>query len=322
MKKIVFIFLLLLGFYARSQKTENKISKTKIDTTEVVLLGEIKQFISIKGNNIKNPILLLIHGGPGSSLIPANEKFTERLLNDFTIVNWDQRATGETAKLNSPTTALNTALIKKDAIELITYLLKKFAQEKLFLVSHSWGSVIGFDVAQKHPELLYAFIPISAIIDQEKASIVTIDMLKKWAIVNKNEEALKELSLVQLPFEKPDDLFYTQKWLFIHNGVDFATEPEFKTKYYDWLSTWFEIWKESIKNSLFETLPKIDCPIYFIEGNGDKQKSHNLVKEYYTFLKTPKKKLFWMRKSGHTVFNSEPEKLQKVLLKIKKTTIR
>lgn len=61
----------------------------------------------------------------------------------------------------------------------------------------------------------------------------------------------------------------------------------------------------------FDTLPEINTPVYFIEGNGDKQKSHYLVEDYYKFVKAPKKGMFWMKKSGHTIFNTEPDKLQK-----------
>lgn len=99
-------------------------------------------------------------------------------------------------------------------------------------------------------------------------------------------------------------------------------KEDFKSNYYKWLTTWFSIWKKSTENNLFETLPKINCPVYFIEGNGDKLKSHYIVKDYFEFIKAPKKKMFWMKKSGHTIYNSEPEKLQKIIIeKIKPETL-
>lgn len=171
-----------------------------------------------------------------------------------------------------------------------------------------------FDFAAKHPELLYAYIPVSGIVDQRKSEKLTMELLNKWARTTKNDTAVKELALVKLPFEKEDDLFYSQKWLFIHNGVDFAKEPGFKAKYHEWLAVWFPMWKKSVTNNLFKTLPELKCPVYFIEGIGDKQASHYIVEDYYKFIKAPKKQLFWFEKSGHTVFNSEPEKLQQVII--------
>jgi pimeloyl-ACP methyl ester carboxylesterase len=322
MKKISFLLILLsMSLVCQSQKVENS-NVVKIDTTEIVQIGGIKQFISIKGNNKENPILLFLHGGPGTSLVESSEKFTEKLKNEFVVINWDQRETGETLKLNSANENLTPELFKNDTYELIKYVLDKFKREKLYLVSHSWGSVLGFDIAEKHSELLYAYIPISPIIDQNKASKLTMEMLNNWAVKTKNNDAIAELNLVKVPFETQNDLFYSQKWLFIHNGVEFAKKEDFKTNYYKWLARWFPIWKKSVENNLFETLPKINCPIYFIEGNGDKLKSHYIVKEYCEFIQAPKKKLFWMKKSGHTVFNSEPEKLQEIIIeKIKSETL-
>ncbi|ELY2016419.1 alpha/beta hydrolase [Flavobacterium psychrophilum] len=322
MKKTSFLLILLLtSFVCQSQKFEN-INILKIDTTEIVQIGGIKQFISIKGNNKENPILLFLHGGPGTSLVESSEKFTEKLKNEFVVVNWDQRETGETGKINSVNENLTPEFFKNDAYELIKYVLDKFKHKKLYLVSHSWGSVLGFDIAEKHSELLYAYIPISPIVDQNKASKLTMEMLNNWAIKTKDSNAITELNLVKIPFENQNDLFYSQKWLFIHNGVEFARKEDFKTNYYKWLATWFPIWKKSTENNLFETLRKINCPIYFIEGNGDKLKSHYIVKDYFEFIKAPKKKMFWMKKSGHTVYNSEPEKLQKIIIeKIKPETL-
>lgn len=89
----------------------------------------------------------------------SSEKFTEKLKNEFVVINWDQRETGETGKINSANENLTPELFKNDAYELIKHVLGKFNHKKLYLVSHSWGSVLGFDIAEKHSELLYAYRP-------------------------------------------------------------------------------------------------------------------------------------------------------------------
>lgn len=307
------IYLILLMCAALSSYSQQPVA---YDTTEEVMLGGIRQFISIKGYDSEAPILLFLHGGPGSSLMPVAERLTDSLQTAFLVVIWDQRETGTTASLNTSDQELTHQLFQQDTYELIQYLLAKLHRKKLYLVSHSWGSVLGFEMALKHPELLHAYIPISPIIDQEAAARLTVKMLQKRARRENNETALRELAQVKIPFESQDDLFYSQKWLFIHNGVDFATKEDFKEKYYAWMATWFPMWKASVEQSLFETIPEIDCPIYFFEGNYDKQKSHNLVRSYCRRLKAPKKQFFWFRRSGHTIFNTEPEKIQRLLIEI------
>ncbi|WP_084528646.1 alpha/beta fold hydrolase [Pedobacter caeni] len=312
MKHLLAVFIFISSIVIVQAKPVNGI--VKIDTTEVVKIGGIKQFIKLQGTDQTKPLLLFLHGGPGTSLIPVADQFTDQLKNNFIVVQWDQRNTGETLKLNPSPEAVSLELLQKDTYELLKHLLRKFNRKKLFLVSHSFGSMMGFNIGGKHPELLYAYIPISGIVDQRRSEKLTMEMLNKWARETKNDAAVKELALVKIPFEREDDLFYSQKWLFIHNGVDFAKEDGFKVKYHDWLAMWFPMWKKSVTNNLFKTLPILKCPVYFIEGNGDQQKSHYIVEDYYKFLKAPKKELFWFEKSGHTVFNSEPEKLQQVII--------
>ncbi|MBB5634505.1 pimeloyl-ACP methyl ester carboxylesterase [Pedobacter cryoconitis] len=287
---------------------------TAIDTTEIISIGGIKQLISIKGENKENPILLFLHGGPGSSLMEPADKFTDRLQKEFVVVQWDQRETGGTLKLNPSPKKLTVKLMQDDTYEVVKLLLKKFNHKKLYLASHSWGSVLAFNIADKYPELLSAYIAISPIIDQLKSAKLTEKTLKEWALKNKNEQALKELALVKIPFQQEEDLFYSQKWLFIRNGVEFAKKDDFKSKYYAWMSVWFPVWKESIGGNLFKDLPSVKCPVYFIEGNADGLAAHAIVEDYYKFLKAPKKDFFWFSNSGHTIFNTEPEKLQEVII--------
>mgnify|MGYP000102819177 CR=1 FL=1 len=181
MKKISKIYFIIFIFLFKISLCKSQVN-SKIDTTEITQIGGIKQLISIKGNDKEKPILLFLHGGPGSSLIEVSENYTDQLKNEFVIINWDQRETGETLKLNPTNVALTQELFKNDTYEIITFILKRFSRDKLYLVSHSWGSVLGFDIVEKHPELLYAYIAISPIINQTKSSELTMETLKNWAI--------------------------------------------------------------------------------------------------------------------------------------------
>jgi pimeloyl-ACP methyl ester carboxylesterase len=300
---IAFILLFVEQIYA-----------AQIDTTANVTINGIQQFISIKGINDENPIILFLHGGPGRSLIPFADAFTKQLPNKFVVVQYDQRETGETLKLNSSQDSLTVDLLKSDALEMIQYLLKKYHHKKLYLVSHSWGSVMGFDIAQKHPELLYAFISISPVIDATQSTRITVEILREWAMETKNDSAISELAKINLPFKTKEDCYYSQKWLFVHNEVEGAGTPEFTKIFYSWMETWFPVWLANAQTSLFTTTKKIKCPIYFFIGIGDNQTSFKVAVEYYAFLKAKRKHLIWFEHSGHTIFNSEPEKLEQTLI--------
>ena len=291
---------------------------TKVDTSEVIRIGGINQFVNIKYENEANPILLFVHGGPGRSLMGSADTFNDELVKEFIVVHWDQRKSGKTDELNKGDVDLSLKLFISDTYELVTYLLRKYNKKKVYLVSHSWGSEIAFPFVSKYPELIHAFIPISPVIDQHENTRLTVSMLKTWATSRNDSIALSELQTINIPIEEQKDLYFQQKWLFIHNREEFATKENFKDTYYNWMNIWFPLVLEASQKNLFEKVPSLKCPVYFIEGNGDKQEIHLLSKKYFDYLDAEIKKFYWFTKSGHTVFNTEPKKLQNVIIEISK----
>ena len=68
--------------------------KYPIDRKEQIVLGGLAQTIHIWGTNPENPVLLFLHGGPGVPNRHAVAKNHMDLIEDLTIVAWDQRGTG------------------------------------------------------------------------------------------------------------------------------------------------------------------------------------------------------------------------------------
>src|SRR3954465_8272293 len=129
-----FILFILLNHRSFGQKS--------IDTHEVVMVGGIKQYIQIKGQDDAKPILLFLRGGPGGSLLRKTDQMTGKLQQHFVVVQWDQRETGETLKINKSPERLTLELFYNDTHELIDTLLKRFQKPKLYLAGYSWGSCL------------------------------------------------------------------------------------------------------------------------------------------------------------------------------------
>jgi proline iminopeptidase len=125
---------------------------------EKVTIGGIDQWVSIRGTNRRNPVLLLIHGGPGYVSMPMSWWFTRGWEEYFTVVQWDQRGAGKTYLLNpaviGPTMTRERMLA--DAEELTTWIRHELGKEKIFVLGHSWGSYLGLELATRHPNWLYA----------------------------------------------------------------------------------------------------------------------------------------------------------------------
>jgi pimeloyl-ACP methyl ester carboxylesterase len=139
-----------------------------IDDLRKVRIGGIDQWIHIRGENVANPILLYVHGGPGTPMMPFESHFQTPLERDFTVVEWDQRGAGKTYVSNggdriAPT--LTFGRMKADAHELTAYLKTRFHRPKIFLIGHSWGSILGLPVALERPDDYYAFVGTGVVID-------------------------------------------------------------------------------------------------------------------------------------------------------------
>ncbi len=149
---IVFISL-LTDLQAHSQPIYDTLS-----------IGNIKQIVSYSGSK-DSPLILFLHGGPGSSRMKQADVFSGSLQKHFMVVQWDQRGAGRTEALNKSSVPVNLDLMVNDTFELIKVLLKKFNQKKLYLAGESWGTVLGFKMAEKHPELLHAYLAFSPVVD-------------------------------------------------------------------------------------------------------------------------------------------------------------
>ena len=131
-------------------------------------IGGIDQWIHIRGQNVANPILLYVHGGPGTPMMPYERHFQTPLERDFTVVQWDQRGAGKTYVSNGgdaigPTLTFDR--MKADAHELTAYLKQRFKRPKIFMLGHSWGSILGLPVALERPSDYYAVIGTGVVVD-------------------------------------------------------------------------------------------------------------------------------------------------------------
>src|SRR5580658_10203202 len=138
-----------------------------INERKAVDIGGIKQWISVRGNNPANPILLFIHGGPGSPMMPESWVFQRPWEDFFTVVQWDQRGSGKTfsAADRRPDPSMTVEQMQADAEQLIDLLRLTYGKKKIFLVAHSFGSVLGVRIAQHRPDALYAYIGIGQVVN-------------------------------------------------------------------------------------------------------------------------------------------------------------
>lgn len=278
-------------------------------------VGNIRQVVSYTGSK-DAPLILFLHGGPGSSRMKQAPQFSNLLEKEFLVIQWDQRETGRTLAVNKSHVPITLELMENDTYELIKLLLAKFNQQKLYLVGESWGTVPGFKMAQKHPELLHAYLAFSSVINQSKSEQLLLEELKRDAKEKNNTGAVNELDRVHIPFENYEQLYYSRKWMFNYDGTPFADKDTSAVKEYlqNWSATWLPTWNQAISQNLFTDLPQIGCPVYFFIGEKDLQTNHHIAKEYAEFVKAPRKKVFLFKDAGHSVLVEKSTEVQTIIL--------
>ena len=132
---------------ARNARTYAIAAPNGIDEATYVKIGGIEQWITIRGEDRNNPVVLLLHGGPGDATNPWGYAGFRTWLRRFTVVQWDQRGSGRTLGKNgaglAPTITIDR--MTQDGIELAELLRKALQQDKVVL-----GGNVPLDVLAKN----------------------------------------------------------------------------------------------------------------------------------------------------------------------------
>lgn len=317
-------------------------SPNGINRLEPVRIGGIDQWIEVRGQNVNNPILLFIHGGPGIAFIPLAGSFQGPWEKYFTVVQWDQRGAGKTYTSNDEDMLLRTMNIPQmehDTLEVANYLRTRFKREKIFVLGHSWGSILGLWLAHEHPEIIYAYVGVGQVINMEQNEKVAYEDALQQAVDRHNEQAVKELESIA-PYPSPNA---DQGKMSIARGreqellgpppggaeftdtrrllLDLISAPEYSLAddyafIHGQLSSFSGniLLPEIMKIQLDKLGSDFRVPIFFFEGRRDPYARSSLVWDYSQTMKAPQKQFIWFENSGHFPFFEEKQKFKDELV--------
>ncbi|MBZ9607952.1 alpha/beta hydrolase [Clostridium estertheticum] len=145
-----------------------------------VKINGAKMGMIIKSENASNPVLLFVHGGPGMPEYPLTEAYPTGLEKYFTVVWWNQRGAGLSYSSDISAKTMTTEQFVSDTIEVTNYLRKRFGQDKIYLMGHSWGSYIAIEAAAKSYELYHAYIGVGQISNQMESEKIAYKYMLKY----------------------------------------------------------------------------------------------------------------------------------------------
>lgn len=302
-----------------------------INILDKVILGEIEQWILVRGNNEENPILLFLHGGPGLPIMPFHQHFQSEIEEKYIVVHWDQRGTGKSYSEDIPSESMNLPQILSDAHQLVSILKQRFCKDKIYLAGHSWGSIIGINLVNLYPEDFYGFISIGQVVDYSKSLNISRNFALEEAKMQGCQEAVDELSEVgESPVNDDSKLSIILKNVrrfggSMHKEVNFLSIAKNCKEYTEsdlsnvpkGLNFSDEyLWHEVISTNIMDTIIDLKIPIYFFCGKYDYMIPTILVEEYYKKINTSFKKIVIFEDSAHFPYIEEPNRFAEEIVKI------
>lgn len=307
---------------------------TSIAVMEKIKLGGAEEWITIRGKDARNPVLLFLAGGPGGTQLVTERRALPGLEDHFVVVNWEQPGAGKSFD------AVDRSKLKvdryiTDAHELVLNLRQRFGKEKVYVLGESWGSALGIMVVQRYPELFQAFIGTGQMVaflendricynfalrlGQERGDTKQVAKLKQQGPppYYGSDVALKSATYLMETFN-----YMNQNPAIVNQGFN-TLQDLAGSEYglYDKLNfvrglldtfgiVYQQLWDVDFRKQAI----RLNVPIYFLIGRHDVNAPTNLTEEYFNLLTAPQKELIWFERSGHNPWMNESDKFIDVMV--------
>lgn len=310
----------------------------QVDEVINVPLRGAEQWVLIRGESPENPLLLFLHGGPGFAQISFAPAFQRVLERHFLVVNWDQRGAGKSYRKGDRAPDLTLESYVLDTVALVRWLLERFGGSQVFLVGHSWGATLGFNVVKRHPELFRAFVATGVGAQFQEGERVSIDYLITEARKREHHQALERLRSIEFPITEETFLPYVKekaRWMKAFGGQFYAkTGPLIRRalatmvrsrryspldylRFARGIRLGQEIARRIVPTvDLPLQVPQVDVPVWFFIGRYDYNTAFELAQRYFEALRAPVKHWVWFEGSAHAPPFEESERFGNALAEL------
>ena len=331
---IVICALLVVFFLVRAigMAVNNRTPDGGINESMYIDVNGTKQWINIYGEDKDNPVLLYLHGGPGSATSHIDYAFTRKWADVYTVVTWDQRNCGKSYDFEQNDIELTKELFLTDGKEVTEFVLDYLSKDKLTILGHSWGSIFGANLVLEYPEYYECFIGTGQLIDYLDNEKAFIQKALKWA-----ENDSEMLSLINsLNPENPTIDYFNERNRIMNkygygmmvNGADYnrITTIIFNPNYSfsDWMkyldidmSVYYDFFaSEEFFDFSLKGKTEYEVPYYNINGDKDYQTNYKIAQDYYEQVEAPYKQMFIMENMTHGLLESDSEGFSKIVHQI------
>ncbi len=304
-----------------------------VATMERLMVNGVPQSVTIRGRDRRNPILIWLHGGPGSGETSALRHYDAGLEDHFVVVYWDQRYAGQNFDPGAPKPTHQTIQQYVDDLGVVVDAVRgRFGQRKVVLVGHSWGTVLGVLYAQQHPETVAAYVGIGQVADVPESERRSYAWALAQAQARHDRAGEAQLRALGPPPRSGQPVF-TPRDLMMAYGGSFHQKMDygdlilagFMEREANWRDFAAFQGSAAFSNALtlgefsrfvIDDRPQVFAtPVFLVSGRYDRQSEATVAHDFYDRVQAPRKAFIWFEQSAHNPPFEQPAALQDLLVR-------
>lgn len=294
-----------------------------IASREWVEIKGTRQGVVIRGHDRTAPVLLWLAGGPGGSEIGWTTRHLADLEKDVVFVNWDHRGTGLSYRAGDWETVQTDDFVA-DTIAMSEYLRQRFNTDKIILVGHSWGSIVGLQAVAERPDLFSAYVGVGQQVNTLENDRIGYEMVIDRASRREDARVVEHLRTIgPPPYPRESGRHYLYLFQKVHMYSNHPSpEPTFTTMVFPKEYTFrnsinlvrgllkgvTNVYPQLHDLDFESSTPSVDVPVFFFTGRYDETCVQDIAFRYYERLAAPHKEFIWFERSGHNVPYQQPER--------------
>jgi pimeloyl-ACP methyl ester carboxylesterase len=285
----------------------------RVEETGFVALGGIEQWVTIRGDDRSNPVLLHVHGGPGIAFSAFTAEFAPYEA-DFTVVQWDQRGAGCTfGRYGQDTPDVTLDRITRDGIELAEYLKQRLPNARIIVLGHSFGSIVATQMVARAPEHFAAYVGTGQFASFAGTVDAQIAYMRERAAPGDSELIAQLDELGALDSQTVQKFGAVNRLLasrgpaadtaFIQSLQSRAADVMAPQELADWQAargaSAARLVPQMPSLDLFATISRLEVPFVVIQGRDDPNTPTGLASAFFEHVEAPAKELVIIEGAGH-----------------------
>jgi pimeloyl-ACP methyl ester carboxylesterase len=300
-------------------------------------INGVRQGMVIQTTDLRRPVLLDVHGGPGMPDWFLTERYPTRLHEACTVVWWDQRGTALSYSPRIPRSSMTIEQLVADTVAVARHLAARFDQPAVYVLGHSWGSFLAVRAVQRAPDAFAAYVGTGQMVHQHESEVLTYEFMLRAFHARGDRRMVRRLEATPVTMGDPLPAAYTRLLRDqamhalgtgtthdMHSLAKDLVLPSLCFRGYtprERLALWrgrsfsrgFHLWDEAFDVDLRTTVPRLEVPVHLFEGVFDRTCDQGLAKDWLARLDAPAKGYYSFLRSAHSPVMEEPDRALELL---------